>query len=105
MRDVVVTAINKGQLPVLGFLSVVLVLVGKLPEGEASKLLFEVLAALRQGELWMYPVTLITLVAWSLHIQFLRRQSRAEFDRIGREKTALQSQLTGAKYDRRLHRK
>ena len=97
-RDIVVTSMNRGQLPVLGMLAVALLLIWKMPNEEASKLVFEVVASLRRGEMWGYPALLATLAGWFFHTKSMRKSFSAEAERIGREKSDLQSTLSGVKY-------
>ncbi len=107
-RDVVVTSMNRGQLPVLGMISVALVLIWRLPEERAAELVFSILAALRRGELLAYVLLVFTLAGWYLHSKWMRKMFSAEAKRIGREKSGLQSQLTGENFkssDRRTRSK
>ena len=107
-RDIVVTSMNRGQLPVLGMISVVLVLIWRLPEDKAAELVFSILAALGRGELLAYIFLALTLAGWYFHTKWMRKMFSQEAKRIGREKSGLQSQLTGENFkssDRRTRSK
>lgn len=107
-RDIVVTSMNRGQLPVLGMIAVAMLLIWRLPEEKAGELVFSILAALGQGELWAYVFLVLTIGGWYLHSKWMRKMFSAETKRIGREKSDLQSQLAGEKFkssDRRTRSK
>lgn len=97
-RDIVVTSMNRGQLPVLGMIAVAMLLIWRLPEEKAGELVFSILAALGRGELWAYVFLVLVLAGWYLHSKWMRKMFSAEATRIGREKSDLQSQLAGEKF-------
>lgn len=97
-RDIVITSINRGQLPVLGLIAVMLLLVWKMTPEAASTLLVEVWRDLRYGQMWTYPVLGISLGGWFFHAKSQRRWFSEEMDRVGREKTALQSSASGTRF-------
>lgn len=99
LRDMVVSAINRGQLPVFGFFLVLLMLFFKMPAEDVSKLVFEILESLRHGELVAYVLLTVACVGWFTHARTMRRLFSAEAERIGREKSALQSRLAGVKFE------
>ena len=74
-------------------------LVWKMPAEDAGKLMHDVLGALRSGELWSYGLLLGALVGWFFHAKFMRKEFSDETLRIGREKSDLQSKLSGIKYE------
>lgn len=98
-RDIVVTSMNRGQLPILGVLALVMMLLWKLNEQDAAKLVFQLFEALRAGDLWGYVLLVLSLVGWYLHLRAQRRMFMEETKRIGREKSDLQSQLHGFTLD------
>lgn len=98
VRDIVVTSINRGQLPVLGIIAIVLLLIWKMPGLEAAALAREIFQALRNGELWAYPLLAGALGGWFFHVKSMRRMFSDEAERIGREKSNLQSKLSGVQY-------
>lgn len=94
----VVASINRGQLPIFGFFLVIVMLIWKMPAEDVSRLVFELLTSLRQAELIAYVISAILAVGWFAHSRVMRKVFSEEFERIGREKTSLQSQAAGAAY-------
>lgn len=99
VRDIFVTSMNRGQLPVLGLIAIVLMLIWKMPDADAGKLMHDLLAALRAGEMWSYGLLAATLAGWFFHAKLMRREFSDEALRIGREKSELQGKLSGVKYE------
>ncbi len=97
-RDIVVTSMNRGQFPVLGMIALAMLLIWRLPEEKTGELVFSILAALRQGELWAYIFLVLVIAGWYLHSKWMRKMFSAEAKRIGREKSGLQSQLSGERF-------
>lgn len=97
-RDIVVTSMNRGQLPVLGVIAVVVLLVGRMQESDVSTLVFEIFHELKEGQLWGYVLWLLTLAGWFYHAKHTRRMFSDETARIGREKSELQGKLSNVKY-------
>jgi len=98
LRDMVVSSINKGQLPIFGLFLVILMLIYKMPEADVSRLVFEILESLRKGEFIAYILLGITGFSWFVHSRSMRKKFSDETKRIGREKSALQSKLDGVKF-------
>jgi hypothetical protein len=82
----------------LGVIAIVLLLIWKTPEAEAGRLLHEIVVSLRDGELWAYPLLLPSLGGWFFHAKSMRKGFSAEALRIWREKSDLQSTLSGVQY-------
>jgi hypothetical protein len=97
-RDIVVTSINRGQLPILGMIAVALLVLYRLPEGDVGKIALEVIESLKRGELWAYLVELATVIAWYVHSRAMRKAFSEEAERIGREKSRVQSQAAGVEF-------
>jgi len=97
-RDIVITSMNRGQLPVLGMIGVALLLVWKLPEDKSAELVFSIFEALGRGELYAYVLLTVTIAGWYFHSKWMRKMFSEEAARIGREKSGLQSALTGEKF-------
>src|SRR5256885_12328765 len=70
LRDVLVVAINKGQLPILLGGTIILVLVLKMPGDDASKLLFGILEALERHEIIGYVLSAGITLAWLVQAAF-----------------------------------
>lgn len=99
VRDMVVTSMNRGQLPILGTIGVVLLLISRMPEQDISRLVFEIFSALRSGELWAYVAEFGTVGAWFVHAKLMRKMFSEEVERIGREKSAIQGKAARAKFN------
>lgn len=97
-RDMVVTSINKGQLPILGVLAIVLSVAWRLPEDRLAKLVEDIFASLNSGELIGYTLFVVTLIAWYFHSRYMRKTFSKEYERIGKEKSNLQSSAAGVKF-------
>lgn len=98
VRDMVTAAINKGQLPLFGLLFVIVCLILKMPANEVAELVFAIFDALKAGELVGYLIAIILGGCWYGHARVMRRQYSNEYERIGKEKTSLQSQVSGVTY-------
>jgi hypothetical protein len=98
LRDMVVASINRGQLPVFGIFFVLLMLVWKMPGEDVSKLVFEIFALLRNGELFAYILAFLLGIGWFVHARIMRKVFSDEFERIGLEKSELQGKLAGKKF-------
>lgn len=98
VRDIFVTSINRGQLPVLGMIAVTLLMIWKMPEDAVSALAEEVLHSLQNGDLWGYVLFVLTLGGWYSHAKRMRKMFSNEAERIGTEKSRLQEQLVGRNY-------
>lgn len=94
-RDMVVSSINKGQLPVFGLFLLALAVIYKMPSQDVSRMVFRILASLRHGEGFSYPLFLASLVGWYTHARYQRKAFSDECSRIGKEKSNLQSRLAG----------
>jgi|HubBroStandDraft_1064217.scaffolds.fasta_scaffold569872_1 hypothetical protein len=95
VRDVSLAAISKGQLPVLiaGIIFIIMAL--RMPPDDISKLAFQMLSDLRGGYLVGYLLSCVFLISWYVHARSQRRTIADEVDRIGKEKSKLQSEQIG----------
>jgi len=100
-RDVVVTAINKGQLPILGVCSVFMVILIRIPAQDLSGLLKDIFSKLAHGELIAYILLVIQSMAWFTHARIMRRNFTEETNRICKEKSELQNLLSSKEYRKR----
>lgn len=93
VRDITMRAIDKGQLPILAIVAIILMIIYKMPGEDISKLMFEVASIAHAGVILSYVanVVLIVICVWSC--KNLRRVSSAEVKRIGNERTKLQKKL------------
>lgn len=107
VRDIVVTSMNRGQLPILGMIGVALLLIWKMPEANAAELVVSIVDGLKQGELVGYLMFVLSIAGWYFHAKWMRKLFSSETKRIGQEKSGLQSALTGEKFqssDRKVRR-
>ena len=95
-RDIVLAAMNNGQLLPLGLTAVVLLLIWRMPSEQAGALAREVLNGLRHAAGVAYVALIGVSVGWVSHVRWMRLAFRAEYERIGREKSELQRLVTGA---------
>ncbi|ENY3837128.1 hypothetical protein ACFXIQ_002585 [Vibrio vulnificus] len=89
-RDIIIKAIDRGQLmPVLSFL-VILALVYKMPEEHVYTFGMNILNGFKDWSLvgWFGMALVSTL--WAGHAQIMRRKHSAEYKRMGQEKSKLQ---------------
>lgn len=86
---------NKGQLPILGVLAIIALVIWRMPENEITPMLKSIGQRMVEFELLSYPLLLVSLTGWFLHARNMRKRFSEEYKRIGREKSDLQRQLTG----------
>jgi len=98
VRDVLITAMNKGQLLPIALFAVAIVILLKLPSEEIVKLTYNILGKLSSGEMWAYLLLLVIVLAWYMHAKKMRTEYSKELDRIGQEKSKLQAKLAGKKF-------
>lgn len=96
IRDIVIAAMNKGQLLPLGMLGVILLALYRMPAEDVSSLMFGLVDGTASGLLgWI--VAVLSLMGWYAHARFQRRTHADEMKRVGDEKKALHEQLLGDK--------
>ena len=98
VRDIFVTSINRGRLPVLGLIVTALLVLSRIPAEELAKLMNEVIFSLKRGELWAYVVCMVLAIAWYFHARAMRRAFSDEAQRIGQEKSRIQSKAAGVPF-------
>lgn len=98
-RDIVVAAIYKGQLLALGLMLAVLLLILRLPPEDLSKFANALADLVEHHEIIELIMFILTLTGWISHTRYMRKQFSKEYERIGREKSELQSRLAGNKFD------
>lgn len=97
-RDTVIASMNRGQLPVLGGMFIFALIIWKMPEQDVSKLAFMILENIKKFQLIAYPLLIIVTLLYFYHVRFMRKDFSRELERIGKEKSALQSSLSGNKF-------
>lgn len=93
VSNIVVSAINKGQLPILGIIFLLGLILWRLPEEQLSKFVFKFLEHLANGAIAGYVLSVALLFGWYIHAKAMRARFSNEAQRIGREKSDLQSRL------------
>ena len=96
-RDIVIAAINRGQLLLLGVLAIFMLLVFKMPDNKAYELARAIFNDLKNFSLLGYILFLVMVIFCYSHSKKLRKNHSLEFERIGREKSRLQDKLAGEK--------
>ena len=97
-RDIVVTAMNRGQLPVLGVMSIFMLILWRIPEQDLSTILAMIISHLVAGELIAYIFLFIVCSAWFLQSKVARKNHSEEMNRVTEEKSQLQNMLTKKKF-------
>lgn len=64
IRDVLITAMNRGQLPLLFILACCFLVLCRLPVEQLSSLVFEIIQGLKDGYLIGYGLFIITVILW-----------------------------------------
>ena len=98
-RDIVIAAINQGQLPILGVLAILILIIWRMPENDVSQLMFQVVEHMRSGALIGYILSFVFAFGWYFHTKKIRTEFAKESQRIGREKSDLQSSLAGVPFN------
>jgi hypothetical protein len=95
LRDVLIAAMGKGQLPVAVAGMVFIIMAIRMPPEDISKLAFQMLSDLKEGYLVGDVLSGIFLISWYIHAKAQRRAIASEIDRIGLEKSRLQKENIG----------
>ena len=97
LRDIVLAAINKGQLPVLAILIVFIILVVKIPPRDVSHVLSQGTEALEHYHILGWITSLLTTFGWYRHYKWLRKTHQIEMDRVTSEKSKMQNEQSDQK--------
>lgn len=92
-RDITVGSMNKGQLPLLGIIAIILVILWRMPPERLSELAFNIIGMLERGDLFGWLLFVLVLASWWTNSKAMRKWYATELDRVGREKSDLQRQL------------
>ncbi len=93
-RDVLVTAMAKGQIIPLTISAVLGISVYRMPEDKLYIFAEDLLHTLERGSLWGYVLSVVVMVSWHSHVKSLRKKASEEFARIGKEKSSLQNMMS-----------
>ena len=99
VRDVLTEAIDKGQLLPLGLLFITTLSVWKMSGDQLREILLVLFGTMKDFYLlgW-FSFVAVSVVSY-FNSQKMRREFRQEFERIGREKSALQSEKAGVLFN------
>ncbi len=92
-RDVVIGAMDRGQLMFLGMLVLLIVFTARVPNSSLLIIAKEILNRFEQGSLVGWIAWLITSVAWFFHSRWQRGVCDRELARVVDERNAAQKQL------------
>lgn len=95
INNVLIASLSKGQfIPACIFFLLLLALV-RMPEGDVSKLLFEIEKDLKEGYLIGFSLDIFLVIGWYVHLRKQRKDFGKEIDRISQERDAYQEKLNG----------
>ncbi len=97
VRDVLVTSINRGQLPQATTALVFIVLVVRMPRADVSKLVFSVIDGLANWSLVGWFAAGVTIILWYWHVRLQRRWWSPEMSRVSKERTKWQKRALDEK--------
>lgn len=92
LTSVFVTSMNKGQFPAAIIGLILVIVVSRLPPEDLSALAFAVKNDLVSGALLGYVVALLTTTGWFFHARWQRKTIYLEMQRIGKEKSKIQTE-------------
>jgi hypothetical protein len=92
-RDIVIKAMDRGQLLPIFFFFSCLILVSKVPEEKAYDLAIIIVDGFKDASLLGWLGMIALAIFWAIHAQSMRRKHSAEYKRIGTEKSSLQQRL------------
>lgn len=95
IRDVCVTAINKGQFPAVGLVMLIAVVILKMPGPDVSELAAKVYGDLITLRLVGWGLSVALMAGWAIHGRRQRGAFYSEIERIGREKSYWQQRALG----------
>lgn len=102
---VTIRAMEKGQLPLLLFGTIILLSIYKMDGKAIAEMWNKVIDALLSGNLFLLLSIFVLLLLWYLHSRSTRKRHRDECSRIGNQKSQLQKQLAnqplGSSHDKK----
>lgn len=98
-RDIIITSINRGQLPTVVLLFALLLILSRYPAEQLPKLVYDVGESFLDWQGLSYAVSIILALGWFIHAKSMRRSYSEEYKRIGREKSKLQNQNSKKSFD------
>lgn len=95
IQNVLIAAMNKGQLPAAALSLLLIILLLKTPSSDISALSREILLLLKSLHLLGWTLTVVLAGGWYWNSKNLRRMHANEMSRMSVEKKQLQSKATG----------
>jgi len=99
VRDVLIAAMNKGQL-IPAFVGLIFMLmIVKMPGTDVSSLMFKIFDLFGERSILGYILFIISLGSWATHVRFQRRLFHGELLRVSDERNKLQKNHLGGKLE------
>lgn len=96
-RDIVITAMNRGQLPLLFVCAIVFVLVYRLDANKSFQLLKEFISKLEDFSILGWLLWILTIGLCVIYAKNVRKNFSMEMSRVGREKSKAQEKASRRK--------
>lgn len=96
-RDIIVVAMNRGQLPILAVCAIFFILIYKLDADKAFQLLNSFMIELKRFSILGWILWVLTVIAWFFSAKKVRKDFSSEMRRVGREKSKAQEKAADRK--------
>lgn len=96
-RDIVITAMNRGQFPILVVGAVIFVLIYRLNANQSFQLLKEFISKLEDFSILGWVLWVLTIGLWVVYAKKVRKNFSVEMSRVGREKSKAQEKASRRK--------
>lgn len=96
-RDIIVTAMNRGQLPILAVCAIFFILIYKLDANQAFQLLNNFITELKSFYIVGWILWLLTIIMWFLYSKRIRKDFSTEMKRVEIEKSKAQAKASHRK--------
>lgn len=93
VNNVVLRAIGRGQLPLLGVISIIILILWRMPSEDLSQLIRDIFTVAIAKYLLGYIIAIVAIIYWNRSSKKMRRAHAAEISRLADEKTKLQNLL------------
>lgn len=97
-RDVLITAMNKGQLPLFAVAALAFLVIWRMPAADVVTVANRVIDLFVTGELMGWGLALIAVIGWFFHARSMRQAFAREFERMGVEKSDAQAKAAGSEF-------
>lgn len=97
LRDVLIQSMNKGQLPLAGFILLAIIAVLKMPGEDVSALATRVVDLLLAGRLLGWGLAGVFALGWFIHAKRQRQVIVKEIERLSDERDRWQRKVIGGK--------